>query len=42
LSATEVRKSAFEYAVALNIKETEGWRDMKVTGREWLTKFLER
>jgi hypothetical protein len=40
LSAREMGKFAFEYAVALNIKIPESWRDTKIAGTEWLTKFL--
>jgi hypothetical protein len=42
LSAREVRKFAFEYAVALNIKFPERWKDMQMAGAEWFTKFLKR
>jgi hypothetical protein len=42
LSAREVRKFAFEYAVALNIKFPERWEDMQMAGAEWFTKFLKR
>jgi hypothetical protein len=40
LSAREVKKFAFDYAVALNIKMPKSWRDMKIAGTEWFTKFL--
>jgi hypothetical protein len=42
LSAREVRKFAFEYAIALNKMFPEGWSDMKMAGTEWSTKFLKR
>jgi hypothetical protein len=42
LSAREVRKFSFEYAVALNINILEGWRDTKMAGTEWFAKFLKR
>ena len=42
LSAREVRKFAFEYAVALNIKFPERWKDMQMAGAEWFTKFMKR
>jgi hypothetical protein len=37
-----VRKFAFEYAVALNIKFPERWKDMQMAGAEWFTKFMKR
>jgi hypothetical protein len=42
LSARVVRKFSFEYAMPLTIKILEGWRDTKMAGIEWFTKFLER
>jgi hypothetical protein len=42
LSAREVRKFSFEYAMALNINILEGWRDTKLAGTEWFAKFLKR
>jgi hypothetical protein len=42
LSAREVRKFSFQYAMALNINIPEGWRDTKVAGIEWFAKFLKR
>jgi hypothetical protein len=42
LSAREVRKFAFECAVALNMKFPQRWKDMKMAGAEWFTKFLKR
>jgi hypothetical protein len=42
LSAREVRKFAFECAVALNIGFPQRWKDMKIAGAEWFTKFLKR
>jgi hypothetical protein len=39
LSAREVRKFSFEYAVPLNMKILEGWRDTKMAGTEWFAKF---
>jgi hypothetical protein len=42
LSAREVRKFSFEYAMALNINILEGWRDTKMAGTEWFAKFLKR
>jgi hypothetical protein len=42
LSAREVRKFAFEYAVPLNVKISEVWRDKKMAGTEWFTNFLKR
>jgi hypothetical protein len=35
LSAREVRKFSFQYAMALNINILEGWRDTKIAGIEW-------
>jgi hypothetical protein len=42
LSAREVRKFSFEYAMALNINILEGWRDTKMAGTECFEKFLKR
>jgi hypothetical protein len=42
LSAREVRKFAFECAVALNIQFPQRWKDMKMAGAELCTKFLKR
>jgi hypothetical protein len=42
LSAREVRKFAFECAVALNIQFPQRWKDMKMAGAEWFTKSLKR
>jgi hypothetical protein len=42
LSAREVRKFSFEYAMALNTNILEGWRDRKMAGTEWFAKFLKR
>jgi hypothetical protein len=42
LSAPEVLKFAFDYAVTLNKKIPERWDDMKSAGTEWFTKFLKR
>jgi hypothetical protein len=42
LSAREVRKFSFEHAAALDIKTLEGWRDTKMAGTKWFTKFLKR
>jgi hypothetical protein len=42
LSATEVRKFSFQYAMDLNINILEGWRDTKMAGTEWFAKFLKR
>ena len=42
LSAREVWKFAFCYAVTLHIKVPEGWRDKKIADTEWFTKFLKR
>jgi hypothetical protein len=40
LSERAVRKFSFEYAITLNIKILEGWRDTKMAGTEWFAKFL--
>jgi hypothetical protein len=40
LSAREVRKFAFEYEVALNIKVPEGWRNTKMADTDWFKRFL--
>jgi hypothetical protein len=42
LPAREVRKFSCEYAMALNINILEGWRDTKMAGTEWFTKFFKR
>jgi hypothetical protein len=42
LSAREVRKFSVEYAMPLNVKILEGWRDTKIAGTEWIAKFLKR
>jgi hypothetical protein len=42
LSARVVRKFAFECAVALNIQFPQRWKDMKMAGAEWFSKFLKR
>jgi hypothetical protein len=42
LSAREVRKFSFEYAMALSIDILEGWRDTKMAGTKWFAKFLKR
>jgi hypothetical protein len=42
LSARQVRKFAFECAVALNIGFPQRWKDMKIAGAEWFTKFFKR
>jgi hypothetical protein len=42
LSAREVLKFAFEYAITLNEKIPESWGDVKTAGTEWFTKFLKR
>jgi hypothetical protein len=40
LSAREVRKFSFEYAMALNINILEGWRGTKMADTEWFSKLL--
>jgi hypothetical protein len=42
LSAREVTKFAVECAVPLNIEFPQRWKDMKMAGAEWFTKFLKR
>jgi hypothetical protein len=42
LPVREVRKFAFECAVALNIQFPQRWKDTKIAGAEWFTKFLKR
>jgi hypothetical protein len=37
-----VRKFVFECAVALNIQFPQHWKDMRMAGAEWFTKFLKR
>jgi hypothetical protein len=42
LSARELRKFSFRYAMALNINILEGWRDTKMAGTECFAKFFKR
>jgi hypothetical protein len=42
LSAREVRKFAFECALALNIQFPQRWKNIKMADAEWFTKFLKR
>ena len=42
LSPRDVRKFAFEYAVALKENIPEVWKDKEISGPEWFTNFLKR
>jgi hypothetical protein len=42
LSPRNVRKFAFDYAVALKKNIPAGWKDKELAGPEWFTKFLKR
>lgn len=42
LSPREVRKLAFQYAVAINARMPKSWLEKEMAGEDWLTAFIKR
>lgn len=42
LTPKELRKFAFQYAIANNLRVPANWTEIKMAGRDWYTQFIKR